>query len=246
MNVDYSTISKIYDKYRSYSRHIIDKIIELGEIKEGTKILDLGCGTGNVSSQLLDVVKERIIGIDLSIPMLEAARGKSLEVLCADVDNLRLPFSDGLFDVIIGAYVVHQVKNLGLLLSDCHRVLRAGTLVLLTSSHKQIERQHPVIKQFFPSFVNIDKARFPDIPRIDCLLISAGFTNIEHREVIMENLVMDEEYLQKVKNKYVSTYYLIPQSEFETGVKGLEAFIKSKSQPELREWRGTLIRGRKT
>ena len=89
------------------------------------------------------------------------------------------------------------------------------------------------------------KTRFPDIPRIDYLLSSAGFTDIEHREVIMENLVIDEEYLQKVKNKYVSTYCLLPQSEFEAGVKGLEEFIKSKSKPEVREWRGTFICGRK-
>jgi len=191
------------------------------------------------------VVKADIIGLDLSIPMLESARGKSLELLRVDVDNPKLPFHDSLFDVIIGAYIVHQVKNLDHLFLECHRVLRDGILLLLTSSHAQIERQHPVIKQFFPSFINIDKARFPDIPRIDYLLNSAGFTDIEHHEVIMENLVIDEEYLQKVKAKYVSTYCLLPQSEFEAGVKGLEKFIKSKNKPEVREWQGTFIRGRK-
>jgi ubiquinone/menaquinone biosynthesis C-methylase UbiE len=245
MNVDYSDISRTYDKYRSYHKGIMEKVIEFGEIKEGTKVLDLGCGTGNIASQLLEMAKMGIIGVDLSIPMLETAREKSLEVLCANVDSHRLPFCDNSFDLVIGAYVVHQIKNLEFLFSECYRVLQVGMLVLLTSSHEQIESQHPVMKQFFPSFIDIDKDRFPDIPRIDYLLNSAGFRDIKHQEVVVENIPMDEEYLHKVKNRYVSTYYLLPQREFELGVEGLEAFIKNRSRLEFREWRGTLVQGRK-
>ena len=62
----------------------------------------------------------------------------------------------------------------------------------------------------------------------------------------VENIPIDYEYLQKVKNKYVSTYYLIPQSEFENGVKQLEDFITNMKQPEFRDWHGTIIRGLKT
>jgi hypothetical protein len=64
--------------------------------------------------------------------------------------------------------------------------------------------------------------------------------------MIVENIPIDYEYLQKVKNRYVSTYYLIPQSEFETGVKKLETFVMNIKQPEFRNWHGTIIRGLKT
>ncbi len=89
--------------------------------------------------------------------MLKVAKDKSLEVICTDIDNQQLPFRDSSFDTVIGAYVIHQIKNLNFMLSECHRVLRDGVLVLLTSSHKQIEDQHPIIKDFFPSYVDIDK-----------------------------------------------------------------------------------------
>ena len=184
--------------------------------------------------------------MDASFAMLEVAKGKSLEVICADIDNSPLPFRDGCFDTVLVAYVVHQIKNLKFLLSECYRVLRDGVLVLLTSSHKQIENQHPVIKDFFPSCIDIDKGRFPDIRQIDYLLNSLGLKDIKHREVIVENIPIDYEYLQKVKNRYVSTYYLIPQSEFESGVKKLEAFVTNMKQPEYRNWHGTIIRGLKT
>jgi ubiquinone/menaquinone biosynthesis C-methylase UbiE len=187
-----------------------------------------------------------LIGVDVSLEMLKVARSKSLEVIRTDIDNQQLPFRDSSFDTVIGAYVIHQIKNLNLMLSECYRVLRHGILVLLTSSHKQIEDQHPIIKEFFPSYVDIDKSRFPDIGRIDSLLESLVFNDIKHEEVIVSNIPIDHEYLQKVKNKYVSTYHLMPESEFESGIAKLEAYIMNSHQPEFRDWHGTIICGLKT
>ena len=245
MIVDYTGISKTYDEFRSYPKSLIEALIEFAGIKEGMRILDLGCGTGNVASQLLELINVKIIGVDLSLPMLEVAKEKSLDVICANADNSQLPFCDSSFDTIVGAYVFHQIDNLRFLFSECHRILRAGALVFLTSSHHQIDHQHPIIKQFFPGCIDIDKNRFPDIPEVYSLLHSAGFQDIKNRELLVENIPMDQDYLRKVQGKYVSTYRLLPQKEFDLGVKRLEAFIKAGSQPELREWRSTLVSGRK-
>ena len=246
MEVNYTDISKIYDNYRSYPESLIKKVIALGRISQGKKVLDLGCGTGNIASQLRTAIETDVIGVDISFAMLKVAKGKSLEVICVDIDNRQLPFRDGSFDTIIGAYVVHQIKNLAFMLSECYRVLRSGILILLTSSHKQIENQHPIIKNFFPRYVDIDKDRFPDIHQIDYLLNSLGFKDIKHEEVTVENIPIDYEYLQKIKSKYVSTYHLMSQEEFENGVRQLEAFIMNRNQPEFRNWHGTIICGLKT
>ena len=117
--------------------------------------------------------------------------------------------------------------------------------MLLTSSYKQIENQHPVISEFFPGTIEIEKARFMDIPQIYKLLRAVGFTDISYEEVRVEGIPIDLRYLEQVKNKFVSTYHLLPQSEFEEGVKRLEAFIDGQDGTEYREWRGTLVRGRK-
>ena len=246
MEVNYTDISRTYDSYRSYPENLIEKIIAQGRISQGKKVLDLGCGTGHIASQLRTAVKADTVGVDASFAMLKVARDKSLQVVCTDIDNQQLPFRDGSFDTVIVAYVIHQIKNLEFLLSECYRVLRDGVLVLLTSSHEQIENQHPVIKDFFPSYIDIDKGRFPDIHHIDHLLNSLGLQDIKHEEIALENIPIDDEYLQKVKNKYVSTYYLIPQSEFENGVKRLEAFITNSKQPQFKDWHGMIVCGQKT
>jgi ubiquinone/menaquinone biosynthesis C-methylase UbiE len=239
--VDYTGISKIYDDYRSYPDDVIKRIIELGRIGPGKKILDIGCGTGNISQQIKNKISADLIGIDASPDMLKVARSKSLEVVLSDIDKQNLPFRDGSFDAVVGAYIAHQINNLNHLLSECYRVLRKGALVFLTSSHKQIEDQHPIIKDFFPSYVDIDKGRFPDIVRIYSILESLSFKRITHQEVTVSKIPMDNEYLEKVKNKYVSTYDLIPESEFENGLARLEAFIMNGDQLEFRDWHGTLI-----
>jgi ubiquinone/menaquinone biosynthesis C-methylase UbiE len=245
MKVDYNDISKTYDKYRSYPRSLIENIVDFGEIKEGAKVLDLGCGTGNVASQLRQLANVSTIGVDISTPMLKLARGKSLEVICADLDNSQLPFRDSSLNIVVAAYVIHQITNLRLLLSECYRILRDGALVLLTSSHSQIEHAHPVIKEYFPSYIDIDKGRFPDIPELENLIRSAGFRGIEHRQLLVEKIPMDQEYLLKVRGKYVSTYRLLPEKEFELGVRKLETFIRNRRRPAFVEWRGTLVLGMK-
>ncbi len=245
MRIDYTDISQTYDEHRSFSKHLTEKVAEFGGIQEGMRALDVGCGTGNLAKQLLDMMSLDIVGVDISLPMLKVARGKSLEVLCTDAASNRLPFRDSCFDILTATYVIHQISNLELLFSECHRVLRNGALVLLTSSHEQIENEHPVFKQFFPGAIDIDKARFPDISVIYDLLAAAGFQDIRHEPVLGDSIVIDEEYLRKVKGKYVSTYRLMPQREFERGVAELETYVKSLRQPESLEWRGTLVYGRK-
>src|SRR4030042_3747128 len=96
--VNYTDISKIYDNYRSYPDGLIERIIELGRISRGKKVLDLGCGTGNIARQIKNTIDADLIGVDVSLDMLMVARSKSVDVVCANVDNQQLPFRDGSFD----------------------------------------------------------------------------------------------------------------------------------------------------
>ena len=114
--------------------------------------------------------------------------------------------------------------------------------MIYTWSRYSLQRPRPAGSR---ALLDVDKARFPDIPVIDDSLSSTGFTDIKHEEIRVENIPMDDEFLRKVKGKYVSTYHLLPQDEFEHGIARLKAFIRNSRQTEYREWRGTLIYGRK-
>jgi ubiquinone/menaquinone biosynthesis C-methylase UbiE len=213
-------------------------------LKKGMMILDLGCGTGNISSQLLEFVSVKSIGVDKSYSMLKKAKAKALHVLCADAEHI-MPFRENSFDVVIGAYVIHHLKNRDALIKECFRILDNGSLIFLISSHDQIERMHPVIKDFFPKLVELDKKIFPEISELEYFFKTAGFKNIRHEELIIRKIRIDLKYLEKVKNKFISTFYLLPETEFNTGVKKLEAFIRNIQEPLYRDWCGTMICGEK-
>jgi SAM-dependent methyltransferase len=243
--INYDNISKTYDNYRSYTPSQTSPLIKFGNIEPGMKILDLGCGTGNLSRQLLDDLQVSAIGLDKSFNMLAKARNKALTVLCADADSSPLPFRDNSFDRVIISFVMHHIKNRQDLIKECYRVLRGGALILVTSSHDQIQGMHWVLQKFFPSLVEADKKRFPEISDLDSYFQSAGFKDISHEELVVSKIPIDREYLEKVRNKFISTFYLLSDEEFQTGVEELEEFIENIKEPVYREWRGMMIIGQK-
>lgn len=245
MKINYSQISKTYDNHRSYVELNMETFIRFADLKNRMKILDVGCGTGNLSAQIMESINIDSVGIDISFQMLQKAKKKALDVVCADVDY-GVPLNDRTFDAVIGSYFLHYIKNREFLITDCFRILKEnGPLIFLTSSHDQIEQLHPVMKEFFPSLIERDKERFPDIPELDYFFKAAGFKNIRHGELIISRIPIDMTYLEKVKNRFVSTFYLLSEREFNRGVEKLEAFIMNNEEPAIREWRGTMICGEK-
>lgn len=214
-------------------------------IKNGMTILDIGSGTGNVSSKLRRLTESHIICTDYSLDMLAKARGKQLPAVCADADKQFLPFKSASIDVVVGAYFIHQINNIQHLFEECYRILASGAILILTSSHYQIDHFHPVPKKFFPSCASIEKSRFPDIVPITKALGSAGFNDIKSDDVLIEKNEINREYLEKIKNRYVSTYYLMTESEFMNGVRMIEDSLANNNEIEIIEWRGTLISAKK-
>jgi len=242
VGLDYTSISETYDNCRSFPDPVFRRVVELGGIGTGIRALEFGCGTANASARLRERTGADVIGMDRSMAMLAKARAKGVPVICADAEGRPMPLKSSSFEAVFGIYVIHQIGDLPSLFRECHRILKSGAIVLLTSSHDQIRDQHPAVKQFFPSFVKIDVARFPDIPEVDAALESAGFESVGHSEIGARRTPLDEKFLDKVRNKYISTYELIGEDEFRAGVRGLEAYIRGLKTPEFREWRATLIR----
>lgn len=84
------------------------------EIKRGDRVLDVGCGTGDLTLQLLDI-GARVTALDLSPGMTALAEQRvktfrpraTCEFRAAPLEASGLP--DQSFDVIVGRYVLHHV-----------------------------------------------------------------------------------------------------------------------------------------
>ncbi len=89
--------------------------------RRSARILDLGCGTGRLTASL---ESEGVIGIDLSLGMLCAARAKGMAVACADAHVL--PFADRAFDLVLAGNAVFRYLRLDAALAETARVLAPG------------------------------------------------------------------------------------------------------------------------
>ena len=90
-------------------------------------VADLGCGTGNVSELLAPRV-ERVIAVDVSEPMLDAARKRlkgtaNVQFLAGAME--KLPISAGSVDAAICALVLHHVEEPIAALREMRRIVKA-------------------------------------------------------------------------------------------------------------------------
>ena len=102
------------------------------------RVLDLCCGTGDLAFALQRKAKARILGADFSHPMLVRAREKALAandvapIPFLEADALRLPFSEGSFDLVTSAFGFRNLANYADGLKEIFRVLKpGGTLGIL-------------------------------------------------------------------------------------------------------------------
>ncbi len=117
----------------------------LGLIDSRLTVGDLGCGTGQLSATIAPFV-ERIVAVDASGDMLEAARTRLLESPNVDVRQgqlERLPIGDAELDAAMLSLVLHYSPDPSRALAEAARVLRPGGRILVVDMqpHERVEYQ---------------------------------------------------------------------------------------------------------
>lgn len=243
MRVDYDTISATYDGFRGVSAELAETILREAAPPPGGRILDIGCGTGNVEAALTGTANLRMVGVDLSFGMLAEAKSKVPGVGWIQADSNALPLRREVFDCAIMLYMLHHLAAFRSVIEGVHEVLREGRLLILTASHEQIDSNFS--SRFFPSYAEIDKARFPKIDDILQAMRGAGFSNLVSREITVAKVTLDESYLTKVENKHVSTFHLMDDEEFAQGLEKMRRYVRERKGDPPLDHRGTLISGTK-
>jgi ubiquinone/menaquinone biosynthesis C-methylase UbiE len=100
------------------------------------KALEIGAGTGFFSLNLRQAgVLEEVHVTDISPGMVEAAErnaerlGFSIEGRTADAE--RLPYEDGIFDIVVGHAVIHHLPDVEQAFREMLRVLKPGGRVVI-------------------------------------------------------------------------------------------------------------------
>ena len=111
--------------------------------RDGGRVLDVGVGTGLELPMFSRTT--RLIGVDLSEPMLQRARQRALREKLIGVEGLlrmdamRLAFPDAAFDCVVAPYVMTVVPDPAKTLDELFRVVKPGGEIVLVN-HVGAER----------------------------------------------------------------------------------------------------------
>jgi ubiquinone/menaquinone biosynthesis C-methylase UbiE len=116
------------------------RLVELAEVPEGARVLDVGCGRGAVLFPAAERAgaSGQVSGVDLAEPMV-LATGSEIQrrgIRNADVrvmDAEQLQFGDNSFDLVLCAFALFFLPHAGQALSEFRRVLKPGGWVALST-----------------------------------------------------------------------------------------------------------------
>jgi len=117
------------------------KIVQMLNLKPSQKVLDLCCGTGDLTFYLAQKAPEaKIIGLDFSAEMLKIAQAerKLNNIEFIEGDALNLPFESESFDKAIISFGLRNVADYEKCLMEIWRICKkGGQLIILDLSHPQ-------------------------------------------------------------------------------------------------------------
>jgi demethylmenaquinone methyltransferase / 2-methoxy-6-polyprenyl-1,4-benzoquinol methylase len=206
----FSGIAKRYDLLNHVLSLNIDKSwrrrvrLELKDIldDENAVVLDVACGTGDLSLELKQNARAMVIGTDFCRPMLVIADRKSKienrRVPYLEADAMALSFADDMFDAVTIAFGLRNLPNHFSGLKELHRILKpGGKLVILECAKPPI----PVFRQLYAFYFSTvlprigglvsgslgayqylpdSVSKFPDQKTLIAMMEQCGFKDVEY------------------------------------------------------------------
>jgi ubiquinone/menaquinone biosynthesis C-methylase UbiE len=208
-----------YAKLRTIHRPLLTVLTSGAGIHKGSKVLELGCGTGNYISALQSQTGCVAWGLDPSRDMLSNARSQGADVtwICAQAENTDL--TDIQFDFVFSVDAIHHFHDRVRAFSEINRLLsEKGTICIATDSEEIIRNRTP-LSVYWPETIEIELARYPQMNTLEIELRDAGFADLREQEVRAVYLLSD---LTPYQAKVFSCLRLLSEETFQHGLERLK------------------------
>lgn len=126
-----NTRISIHDKYSTNKIGFRNWIVSNYRIDKGMKVLELGCGTGDMwknRDSLINLCSQLVLS-DFSEGMVESTKnnvGEYSNVEYKVIDIQEIPYEDETFDAVIANMMLYHVPNMEKGLGEVRRVLKRG------------------------------------------------------------------------------------------------------------------------
>ena len=179
---------------KRWRRRVVRKLSPL--LPEHGHVLDVACGTGDLSIEIFEARRARVVGVDFCRPMLELAKAKTSAIPFIEGDALQLPFADRSFDLVTIGFGLRNLSSRERGLQELQRVLKPGgwLAVLEFSQPTVVGLRHLVTFYYARMLPNIGGwlsgsrsayeylpdsiSKFPNQEELAAMLRDAGFENV--------------------------------------------------------------------
>jgi ArsR family transcriptional regulator len=134
----FERVSSEWDEMRSsfYNEGVIEALAECGGVGSGSRVLDVGTGTGFVAAGLASRATT-VMGVDSSPAMLSVAAQNMSTIGIANVTLIEggldaLPIADASLDAAVANMVLHHAPDPLAMIQEMARVVRPGGAVAVT------------------------------------------------------------------------------------------------------------------
>jgi ubiquinone/menaquinone biosynthesis C-methylase UbiE len=224
MKIDYDDLAREYAQHRCVHPGVLAGLLTRSQVTSASRVLEVGCGTGNYIIAIEKSVGCSCVGIDPSEKMLAQARERSQQVQFDPGKAESLAFPEASFDLVFSVDVIHHVENRAAYYREAARVLKPGGLVCTVTDSEDIIRRRQPLANYFPETVELELVRYPRIQDLQQMMAAAGFEGIIEELVEYQTTIQD---IQVYRDKAFSSLHLIPQETFERGILRMETDLLS-------------------
>jgi len=165
--------------------HLHNRILEL--VPEGSRVIDLGCGDGDLLKTLKATKNIEPLGVEIDLACLEACVAKGVPAIQMDIDKGLQLFENDHFDLAILRYTLSEVHQPLVVFKEMLRVARSAIIVFSNFAHWHIrwslltKGQMPVSQEFPHEWYDTPNIHFLSIKDVERLVRNESAT-VMYRE----------------------------------------------------------------
>jgi demethylmenaquinone methyltransferase/2-methoxy-6-polyprenyl-1,4-benzoquinol methylase len=186
-------------------RRLVAKKLRTVLDDENALVLDVACGTGDLSLELQRNAAAKVIGTDFCRPMLEIAFDKNdksaTKIPYIEADGMNLSFADETFDAVTIAFGLRNFSNWQNGLIELRRILKpGGKLAILEFSAPLVPGFRQAFQFYFSNilpriggvvsgsrgayeYLPDSVSRFPDQKNLVKMMAETGFSEVEYKNL---------------------------------------------------------------
>jgi SAM-dependent methyltransferase len=215
--IDYDEIAAAYVRHRGLHPEVLRRLA--AGVGAGSRVLEVGCGTGNYVVALAELAGCSGWGTDPSERMLARAREQSDRVRFQAGRAEVLDFPADSFDLVFSVDVIHHVEDHERSFAEAYRVLSPGGKVCTATDSEWIIRNRQPLAAYFPDTVAADLGRYPAIGALEEAMRQAGFGGLTREPVEFPYELTD---LGPYRERAFSCLRLIGDDAFRAGLERME------------------------